>query len=157
MLTSVRLKTRYPHSTIATYWPHSFELETTTKLVCWEFSMPYFKLREVAQRLDANESWLKHRINTDRRSAQPQLQFHHYVGTSPVWTLDAFEALRKAIAAEIRERRRYKGTGRPTKGWAHRSRISRKEPVSNSPIGIVAPRNETPGEAEAPTDGEGVD
>lgn len=34
--------------------------------------MPYFKLSEVAQRMDANESWLRNRINEDRRSSNPQ-------------------------------------------------------------------------------------
>jgi hypothetical protein len=81
--------------------------------------MPYFKLSEVAQRMDANESWLRNRINEDRRSSNPQLQFHHYIGTSPVWTLEAFESLRNALAGELHRRRRYRGTGRPAKGWSH--------------------------------------
>ena len=70
--------------------------------------MPYFKLSEVAQRLDADESRLQSRLTEDRRSPMPRLQFHHDIGTSPVWTLDAFEALKQAIADEVALRRRYR-------------------------------------------------
>jgi len=82
--------------------------------------MPCFKLSEVAQRLDANESWLKSRINADRHSSNPKLQFHHRIGTSPVWSLEAYEALKDALAEELLARRQYRGMGRPTKGWSHR-------------------------------------
>src|SRR5262249_15595758 len=79
--------------------------------------MPCFKFSEVAQRLDAHESWLQSRISQDRRSNSPQLQFPHCIGTSPVWTMDAFESLKRPIAGEADERRQYRGNGRPTKGW----------------------------------------
>src|SRR6185312_15012396 len=67
--------------------------------------MPYFKLSEVAQRLNANESWLQDCINADRRSGAARLQFHHYIGRSPIWTLDACESLRRSLASELADRR----------------------------------------------------
>ena len=90
--------------------------------------MPCFKLNEVAERLDANERWLKARLVEDRQSPTPHLQFHHYIGTSPVWTLEAFEALKKALAQELRERRYYKGTGRPPTGWDRKSVPRKADP-----------------------------
>jgi hypothetical protein len=74
--------------------------------------MPYFKLGEVAQRLGVKAYWLQARLVADRRSRQPRLQFHHYVGVTRVWTLDALESLRTAMAGELDEKHRRAGNGR---------------------------------------------
>jgi hypothetical protein len=79
-------------------------------------AMPYFKLSEVAQRLGVKEYWLQGRLVADRRSRHPRLQFHHYVGVTRVWTLDALESLREAMADELDEKHRRAGNGRPRQG-----------------------------------------
>ena len=68
--------------------------------------MPYFKMGEVAQRLGVKKYWLQGRLNADRQSSEPRLQFHHYLGITPIWTHDTFEALKAAMADELAERRR---------------------------------------------------
>lgn len=68
--------------------------------------MPAFKIDEVAHRLGIKMYWLQARLNADRRSSEPQLQFHHYIGRTPLWAADQLDALKSALADEIAGKRR---------------------------------------------------
>jgi hypothetical protein len=70
---------------------------------------------EVAQRLGVKKYWLQARLNADRQSSAPRLQFHHYVGITPLWTHDTLETLKIAMAAElaVRRQRRMRKSGVP--------------------------------------------
>ena len=74
--------------------------------------MPYFRLSEIAVRLNVKEYWLQSRLIQDQRSPEPRLQFHHYLGTTRLWTHDALDALREAMADELATKRRSPGSGR---------------------------------------------
>lgn len=57
-------------------------------------------LDEVAARLGKSPRWLQSRLADDARCRAPELQFHHYVGRSPRWTENEYQALRQAIVAK---------------------------------------------------------
>jgi len=68
--------------------------------------MPVYKMDEVAHRLGVKHYWLQARLSADRRSHRPKLQFHYYIGITPMWTHDQLESLQRAIADELGTKRR---------------------------------------------------
>src|SRR5262245_50727534 len=67
-------------------------------------------MADVVARIGGKKSvrWLQGRLAEDaRRPLEKQrLQYHHYVGRTPLWTEAEFLALRQAIVAEDTEKRR---------------------------------------------------
>jgi hypothetical protein len=68
-------------------------------------------LAQAAARFDKSARWLQTLLAEDLRKpeADRRLQFHDYIGRSPVWTETQFQALRVAIKAHSAARKAAEG------------------------------------------------
>ena len=61
-------------------------------------------LATIAGRLGKSPRWLVGRLTEDRRRLVPRFQFHHYIGRSPRWDENEYQALRAALMKADSER-----------------------------------------------------
>jgi hypothetical protein len=70
-------------------------------------------LEAIAKRLWKTASWLKAQLSADRGLPEPRLQFHHYLGRTPLWSEAEYQQLRQALISRTPPR-----GGRPRKAPA---------------------------------------
>jgi hypothetical protein len=66
---------------------------------CPEVEPDDMPLQAVARRLRKTPSWLKAQMTADRGLPEPErrLQFHHYIGRTPLWSQVEYQQLRQAL------------------------------------------------------------
>lgn len=68
----------------------------------WPLAMDDLDMAAVAARLGKSKSWLQYRLAEDRARFEPRLQHHHYIGRSPRWEENEYQALRAALIRKPR-------------------------------------------------------